>query len=83
MVCKTVADILHPHVTFALEAIEEFAATQGIDLGRFEKGQRKDDLAHQYLARFPGDEGVRVIGKAQEQASVFRTEKRRDDAGKT
>src|SRR5712691_9226611 len=60
-----------------VEAIQRFVVTQGIDLVPFEKGQRKDDVAQKYLARFEGDEGVLFIGKAQEKASVFRTEKRR------
>jgi len=64
-------------------AMERFAATQSVDLVRFAKGQRKDDVAKEYLATFEGDEGVLFIGKAQEKASVFRTEKRRDAAGKT
>src|SRR5260370_1515034 len=64
-------------------ASERFVATRGIDLVTFEKGQRKDDVAQQYLAAFEGDEGVLFVGKAQEKASVFRTEKRRDAAGKT
>ncbi len=126
MVHKSVAEILHDHVTFELEAIdrmylnayvpslqtgagfvyfvktqlgvpstvmvapmsqrfvdaiERFAATEGVDLVTFEKGQRKDDVAQQYLAAFTGDEGVLFIGKAQEKASVFRTEKRRDARG--
>ena len=62
-------------------ALERCVATQGIDLVSFEKGQRKDDVAKQYLATFEGDEGVLFIGKAQEKASVFRTEKRRDAKG--
>jgi hypothetical protein len=66
-----------------VEAIERFVATEGIDLVPFEKGQRKDDVAQEYLARFEGEEGVLFVGKAQEKASVFRTEKRRDAAGKT
>src|SRR3989454_7209424 len=66
-----------------VEAIERFVATEGIDLVTFEKGQRKDDVAQEYLARFEGEEGVLFVGKAQEKASVFRTEKRRDVAGKT
>jgi hypothetical protein len=63
-------------------AIERFVATEGVDLVTFEKGQRKDDLAQEYLARFKGEEGVLFVGKAQEKASVFRTEKRRDAQGK-
>lgn len=66
-----------------VEAIERFVTTEGIDLVAFEKGQRKDDVAQDYLATFDGEEGVLFVGKAQEKASVFRTEKRRDAAGKT
>ena len=66
-----------------VEAIERFAATQGVDVVTFEKGHRKDDVAHQYLAAFTGDEGVLFIGKAQEKASVFRTDKRRNADGST
>lgn len=64
-------------------AIDRFVEREGIDLVTFEKGQRKDDVAQQYLAAFTGEEGVLFVGKAQEKASVFRTEKRRDAAGKT
>ena len=64
-----------------VEAIKRFVETEEIDLVTFEKGQRKDDVAQQYLARFNGEEGVLFVGKAQEKASVFRTEKRRDARG--
>lgn len=64
------------------EALERFTTEQGVDLVTFTKGQRKDDVAQRYLARFEGEEGVLFVGKAQEKASVFRTEKRRDAAGK-
>jgi hypothetical protein len=64
-----------------VQAIEQFVATEGVDLVTFEKGQRKDDVAQEYLARFTGEEGVLFVGKAQEKASVFRTEKRRDARG--
>lgn len=32
----------------------------------------------EHLARFAGEEGVLFVGKAQEKAAVFRTEKRRN-----
>ena len=64
-----------------VNGLERFVETQGIDLVTFKKGQRKDDVAKQYLATFEGDEGVLFVGKAQEKASVFRTEKRRDARG--
>jgi hypothetical protein len=65
-----------------VEAIKRFVEGEGIDLVTFEKGQRKDDVAQQYLAAFEGEEGVLFIGKAQEKTRVFRTEKRRDANGK-
>jgi hypothetical protein len=64
-----------------VEAIQRFVETEEIDLVTFAKGQRKDDVAQQYLARFNGEEGVLFVGKAQEKASVFRTETRRDARG--
>jgi hypothetical protein len=62
-------------------ALERFVVTERIDLVTFAKGQRKDDVAKEYLATFEGDEGVLFVGKAQEKAHVFRTEKRRDARG--
>lgn len=62
-------------------AIERFVEARGIDLVSFSKGERKDDVAQKYLASFKADEGVLFVGKAQEKANVFRTEKRVDAAG--
>ena len=55
-----------------------FAAEGGIPVVRFAKGQRKDDVAHEHLARFAEPEGIYMIGVAQEKTSTFRTEKRRN-----
>jgi hypothetical protein len=63
--------------------IESFTTEHDIPVVQFRKGQRKDDVAHEFLARFAADEGVLFMGKAQERASVFRTEKRRDRNGVT
>jgi hypothetical protein len=50
----------------------------------FEKRQDKDKIAAQYRSRFTASEGVVLVGKAQEKASVFRTEKRRNpDTGRS
>src|SRR6266436_5217333 len=57
-------------------ALESFISKEKIPVVNFEKGQRKDDIAAEYRAKFTGDEGILFIGKAQEKASVFRTEKR-------
>lgn len=65
-------------------SIEAFAKAQHIPMITFEKGQRKDDIAALYRAKFSQPEGVVFIGKAQEKASVFRTEKRvHQESGKT
>jgi hypothetical protein len=62
-------------------AMRRFAREQGVPWIDFVKGQRKDDIMHQYLARFTGTEGVLFIGRAQEKTVVFRTEQRRDANG--
>jgi hypothetical protein len=46
-------------------AIQHYAAEREIPLVRFEKGQRKDDVAQEHLARFTDVEGIYVIGVAQ------------------
>ncbi len=61
-----------------MEAVEEFARSEGLDVVSFEKKQRKDDVAAKYRAGFGGEEGVLFLGKAQEKAPVFRTERRRN-----
>jgi hypothetical protein len=61
-----------------IAAIEAFVAEHRLPLITFEKGQRKDDVMAAHLARFTADEGVVFVGKAQEKATVFRTEKRRN-----
>jgi len=66
-----------------IEAIEAFARHNRIALLTFEKGQRKDDVMQERLAGFQGEEGVVFVGKAQEKAPVFRTERRRDVKGLT
>jgi len=67
-----------------IQAIEHFAKVHGVDLVTFAKGQRKDDLTKEYLARCTFAEGVLFIGKAQEKARVFRTiHKKNPETGKT
>ncbi len=62
-------------------AMHRFARDHDVPWVDFVRGQRKDDLAHQYLAGFTGDEGVLFIGRAQEKVGLFRTEKRRNAEG--
>jgi len=70
--------LMEPISTAFIAALERYARTQGVPLLTFAKGQRKDDVAAAHLAHFEGQEGVLFIGKAQEKARVFRTEKRRN-----
>jgi hypothetical protein len=51
-----------------VSSIQRFAAEREIQIVRFEKGQRKDDVAHEHLARFDGEDGIYMIGVAQEKA---------------
>ena len=66
-----------------VKEIDAFVEREGIEVVEFAKGQRKDDIAQERLARFDGREGVLFVGKAQEKANVFRTAKRRTSSGKT
>jgi hypothetical protein len=59
-------------------AIEAYVHRHAIPLVTFAKGQRKDDVAAEHLARFTAEEGLLFVGKAQEIAPVIRTEKRRN-----
>jgi hypothetical protein len=61
--------------------IDRFASGSKVPIIAFAKGQRKDDIAKEHLARFRRDEGVLFVGKAQEKTRVFRTERRTNPAG--
>lgn len=63
-------------------ALDQFSKQNAIEVVCLEKGQRKDDVMKERLKRFTSPEGVVFIGKAQEKAKVFRTQKRRDQNGK-
>ena len=59
-----------------LAALDRFIQQHNIPLVTFQKGQRQDDIAAQYRARFSPEEGIVFVGKAQEKAVVFLTERR-------
>lgn len=65
-----------------LEQVDAFVARHDIPVVQFRKGQRKDDVAAEYRARFTGGEGVLFLGKAQEKVTIFRTERRTDPSGR-
>jgi hypothetical protein len=65
-----------------VKAIRRYTELNGVPLVRFERGQRKEDVAREHLRRFAGEEGVLFVGSAQEKAPIFRTERRhRPDTG--
>ena len=72
-----VADISRSFV----KQIEQFAKDEGLEIIKFSRKQRKDEVTQERLKSFDGKEGVLYIGKAQEKASVFRTERRVSNTG--
>lgn len=66
-----------------LAEVQEYGRRHGVEVLTFTKGERKEDLAAEYLARFTGRAGVLFIGKAQEKVRTFRTEGRRNAQGQT
>lgn len=68
--------LMDPMTKAFIAAVEDFADQQQVPLLAFVKGQRKEDVALEYRAKFQGNEGVLFVGKAQEKTPVFRTEKR-------
>lgn len=62
-------------------AMKTFATTQQVPLITFERGQRKDDVVADYRARRPMDDGVVVIGVAQEKMRAFKAQKRSGPQG--
>ena len=70
--------VIAPRSKAFVEAIKHFAIDHAVPLIDFGKGQRKDDVLHEYLARSDGAEQVLFIGRAQEKMTIFRTERRRN-----
>ena len=70
--------LMSPMSKSFVAGIERFVKDNQIPLITFTKGQRKDDVTQEYRSHFSGNEGIVVVGKAQEKTPVFRTEKRRN-----
>jgi len=68
--------LMDPMTKTFVADIHGFVAARGLELVHFAKGQRKDDLARQFLARCAEPEGVLFVGRAQEKAGVWRTQRR-------
>jgi hypothetical protein len=75
--------LMDPMTKAYVAAVRRFAASVDAPIVGFEKGQRKDDVAAGYRSGVL-EEGVYLVGRAQERARVIRTEKRRNpETGKT
>jgi hypothetical protein len=68
--------VLAPITNGFVKAVHSYARDHGITWVNFVKSQRKDDVAHQFLAACDGTEQVLFIGRAQEKTTLFRTHKR-------
>lgn len=55
--------------------IERFARREEVEVVRFTKGQRKDEVTKERLRGFNEPEGLLYLGIAQERFSSFRVEK--------
>jgi hypothetical protein len=64
-------------------AVHRFARDSCVPWVGFARGQRKDDVMHEHLAKLSAAQGVVFVGRAQEKTTVFRTEKCRDGEGRS
>jgi hypothetical protein len=76
--------LMAPMTAAFVADIGHFAAARGLDVVRFARGQRKDEVTAGYLRRAELDDRglvpaqVLYVGVAQERQRVFRTSKRRN-----
>jgi hypothetical protein len=68
--------LMDPMTKAFVADIHGFVAARGLELVHFAKGQRKDELTQQFLANFTDTEGVLFVGRAQEKAGVWHTQRR-------
>jgi hypothetical protein len=74
--------VMQPITDAFVAAVHRFADVEGVEFYNFRPGQRKDDVALEYLADFDRDEGIMFIGVAQEKTWVWGTRKfRNPDTG--
>src|SRR5947209_1431968 len=68
--------LMDPMSKAFIAGVERFSRQHQVPLITFAKGQRKEEVALAYRAKFQDAEGILFVGKAQEKTPVFRTEKR-------
>jgi hypothetical protein len=67
--------LMDPMTKTFVADIHHFIDARGLDLVHF-GNERKDEVTQRYLAGFTGNEGVLYVGRAQEKATVWRTQRR-------
>ncbi len=70
--------LMSPMTQGFVRRIESFAEARDLPIVMFEKGQRKEDIARERREAVGSEEGVYLVGKAQEKTHVWRTETRRN-----
>jgi len=66
-----------------IKSIRAFLENEGLELVRFQKGQRKDEVLQKKLRHFNKAEGVVFVGVAQEKVRVPRTTRKATPNGGT
>jgi len=66
-----------------VKSIHTFIQQEGVELVRFQKGQRKDEVFQQKLRHFKKPKGVVFVGVAQEKVRVPRTTRKATPNGGT
>ena len=69
--------LMDPMTKAFVADIHHFVAAGNLELVHFGK-ERKDDITQRFLAGFGRDEGVLYVGRAQEKAMVWGTQRRRN-----
>jgi len=70
--------LMQPITEAFVAGVYRFADEGGVDIYNFKAGQRKDDVALQYLASFDREEGIMFVGVAQEKTWIWGTRKKRN-----
>jgi len=73
--------LMDPMTKTFVADIHHFIASHDLDLVHFDKGQRKDEVTAEKLAGFTEAQGILYVGRAQEKALVWRTQRRRNPSG--
>ncbi len=68
--------LMDPMAKAFVADIHGSVAARGLELVQFAKGQRKDDVTAQVLAKFDQEQGVLYVGRVQEKSGVWRTQRR-------